>query len=244
MKRKEENLWRNNMSRVLVIPDIHEPCSKPGAIQFCKEIKRKYRCNEVVFIGDIVDSHAVSFHAAHPEMPGPKDEFDLAHNKIQDWKKAFPVAKIVLGNHDRRIIRLAESVKIPSKYLRNFKDVWNTPKWTWEHEYVIDNVLYIHGEGTGASMYPAYNKMKSMGMSCVLGHFHKAAGIKWLVNPLRRMFGMDVGALISDSSMAFAYAKYQTAKSVLGVGVVLEGIPYYEILPCSEGEKYFDGNFN
>jgi len=231
------------MASVLVVPDLHEPCSRPHAIEFCKDVKKKYRCNTVVFIGDVIDCHSVSFHAAHPEMPGPKEEFDLAYDCIQKWRLAFPRAKVCLGNHDRRIVRLAESVKIPAKYIREYSDVWNTPKWTWDHEFVIDDVLYTHGDGAGTSLYPAYNKMKSMGMSCVLGHFHQAGGIKWLVNPLRRMFGMDVGSLVDDKSMAFAYAKNRTLRSVLSCGVVLDGIPQHIIMPCSLGEKYHDSNF-
>ena len=229
--------------RVLVISDIHSPCERPGAIEFCKEIKKKHRCNKVIFIGDIVDHHAVSFHAKHPDMPGARDEFKLAFQCVQKWKKAFPKATVTIGNHDRRIIRLAESVNIPAQYIRDFNETWKTPGWEWVHQCVIDDVLYIHGDGSGGSLYPAFNKMKNMGMSCVLGHHHKSAGIKWLVNPLRRMFGMDVGALTDDDSMAFVYAKYQTAKSVLGCGVVIDGIPYHEIFRCGPGEKYNRSNF-
>ena len=54
---------------------------------------------------------------------------------------------------------------------------------------------------------------------------------------------MDLGAGIDDSAFAFAYAKEQTARSILGVGVVLNGIPYYEVMPCGKGERYHDSKF-
>ena len=231
------------MSRVLVIPDLHEPCSRPGALEFCRDIGRKYKTDKTVFIGDVTDWHSISFHAHHPEMPGPKDEFDLAFKCLQKWHKVFPKAKICLGNHDRRVVRLAEDNHIPAQFLRKYGQVWKTPGWKWVHEVIIDGVLYSHGEGTGTSMYPAYNKMKKMGLSCVLGHFHKAGGIKWMVNPLRRMFGMDVGSLINDKSMAFAYAKYAVERSVLSCAVVIDGVPQHIIMPCGKGEKYHDSNF-
>lgn len=231
------------MSRVLIIPDLHEPSARPGALQFCKDMKKKHRCNKIVFIGDVTDWHSISFHAHHPEMPGPKDEFQFAFECLQKWKRAFPKAKICKGNHDRRIVRLAESVNIPSQFIRDYGEVWKTPGWDWIHEVIIDDILYSHGEGIGTSMYPAYNKMKKMGMSCVLGHFHVAGGIKWLVNPLRRMFGMDVGSLIDDKSMAFAYGKYTTIRSVLSLGIVIDGVPQHIIMPCSKDEKYHDSNF-
>jgi len=233
------------MSRLLTIGCIHEPCSRPGAIEFCREIKRRYRCNEVVFLGDINDFHAISFHAKHPDMPGPKDEFKLAYDRIQLWKRAFPNAKVVLGNHDRRVIRLAETVNIPSVFIRNYSDTWNTPNWEWGNEFIIDNVLYIHGDGAGGGINPAWNKAKAEGMSVVMAHHHKCAGVKYHANPLRRTFGMDVGALINDKSLAFAYAKRQTARSILGVGVVLEGEEAYWIpMPICVGQKYYDGNFS
>lgn len=42
---------------VLVIGDLHAPFIKEGYLEFCKEIYIKHNCNEVVFMGGIVDSH-------------------------------------------------------------------------------------------------------------------------------------------------------------------------------------------
>lgn len=231
------------MSRVLVISDLHEPCSRVGALEFCKDIRQKYKTTKTIFIGDITDWHSISFHAHHPEMPGPKDEFELAYKCIQKWVKAFPKAAVILGNHDRRVIRLAESVNIPKRFLRDYKDIWNTPNWKWIDDIVYDNTYYVHGDATGGSMYPAFNLVKKFGMSCVLGHYHSAGGIKWLVNPLRRMFGMDVGSLIDDKQMAFAYNTRTPLRSVLSVGVVIDGTPQHIVMPIGKGEKYHDSRF-
>jgi UDP-2,3-diacylglucosamine pyrophosphatase LpxH len=231
------------MSRILVVPDLHEPCSRKGALQFCQDVRRKWKTDKVIFIGDITDWHSISFHAHHPEMPGPKDEYELAYKQIQKWYKTFPNAKIVLGNHDRRIIRLAESVNIPAKFLRDYKEIWNTPTWEWADDFIMDDVYYTHGDGTGGSLYPAYNLVRKIGMNCVCGHYHSAGGVKWLVNPLRRIFGMDTGCLIDDKQMAFAYGMRQKVRSVLSVGVVLDGIPYHIMMPCGRGEKYHDSRF-
>jgi len=231
------------MSKVLVIPDLHEPCSRKGALQFCKDTARKYKTNKTVFIGDVTDWHSISFHAHHPEMPGPKDEFELAFSCIKKWKKAFPEAIVTLGNHDRRVIRLAESVNIPAKFIRDYKDIWETPKWKWVDDAVIDDVYYVHGDGSGGSLYPAYNLVRKFGMSCVVGHYHSAGGIKWLVNPQRRMFGLDVGSLIDDKQMAFAYNTKAPVRSVLSVGVVIDGTPHHIVMPVGKGEKYHDSRF-
>lgn len=231
------------MSRILIIPDLHEPCSRKGALAFCRNLRRKYKTTKTIFIGDVTDWHSISFHIHHPEMPGPKDEYELAFEKIQKWYKAFPKADIVLGNHDRRVIRLAESVNIPARFIRNYKDIWKTPDWAWADEFIYDEIYFTHGDGSGSGLYPAFNLVRQMGMSVCIGHHHSAGGIKWLVNPLRRMFGLDTGALIDDKAMAFAYGMRTKKRSVLGAAVILDGTPIHIPLPCSKGEKYWDGNF-
>jgi len=231
------------MSKILVIPDLHEPCSRVGALEFCKDLRDKYKTDRTLFIGDLCDFHSISFHTHHPEMPGPKDEYDMAKVCIQKWYKAFPKAGVVLGNHDRRVLRLAESVNIPKQFLRDYKDIWGTPDWNWQDEFILEDVYYAHGDGAGSGLYPAYNMVRKMGMSCVLGHHHSCGGVKWLVNPLRRMFGLDTGSLIDDKSLAFAYGFKQTLRSVLSAAVVIDGIPHHIVLPCGAGEKYHDSKF-
>lgn len=230
------------MSRVLVVPDIHEPVAHPAALAFCQDLYEEWNCNKVVFIGDVVDHHAISFHANHPECPGPMDEYELAYNKIQKWYKAFPKAHVCCGNHDMRVLRLAESVNIPSKYIRDHNEVWDTKKWEWVDSVTIDDNYLFHGTGC-SGMHPAFNTMRLLSMSVTMGHTHSNGGIKWLVNERTRMFGMDVGCLIDDEAMNFAYGKVFKKKSVLSTGVIIDGIPYYEMMPCARGEKYHRSRF-
>ena len=109
------------MARVLVIGDLHEPVSHPAYMRFCQDMKRKWKCDTVVFIGDVVDWHAISFHASHPECPGPADEYELAKARIAQWYKKFPEAMVCIGNHDERPGRLVESVNVPAKFIPYFK---------------------------------------------------------------------------------------------------------------------------
>lgn len=228
------------MSRILVIGDLHEPSTRKGYLRFCKDLAKKHKTNKTIFIGDVTDWHSISFHVKHPEMPSPKKEYELAHNCIQKWVKAFSKAIVILGNHDRRVIRLAETVNIPAKFLRDYKDIWDTPSWEWVDNIVIDDIYYAHGDGAGSGLYPAFTLVRKFGMSVVLGHHHSAAGIKWLVNPLRRMFGMDVGSGVDDRQLAFAYGKQAPLRSVISAGVIINGEPQLFVMPISKGEKYHD----
>lgn len=230
------------MSRELVLGDLHEPCCRPGYLEFCQDLYYQWDCDGVIFIGDVVDWHSISFHVRHPECPGPKDEYELTRQKIDKWKKAFPKAKVCVGNHDERPIRLAETVNIPAKFVRDYKDLWKTPNWDWQFEHIVDDVYYFHGVGTGG-IHPAHTSMRKMLMSVVQGHIHTAGGVKWAANPYRRIFGMDTGCGIDDTAMAFAYGKHMKQRSILSAGVVLDGIPYHEIMPIGRGEKYHRSKF-
>ncbi len=231
------------MSRVLAIGDVHEPVSRAGYLKFCKDTYKKWNCNTVVFIGDVVDWSAISFHANNPEAPGPFNEYQLALAKIQKWYRAFPKATVCIGNHDARPKRVAESVNIPERFIRDYADLWKTPNWKWLHHTIIDDVYYCHGHKKGGGKTPAWNHASKLGMSVVMGHWHSRGGINWSANPLRRWFGMDVGCGINDEAYAFVYAAEQAARSILGCGVVLDGTPYHEIMPVGKGEKYHDSKF-
>ena len=230
------------MSKILVIGDVHEPVSHPGYLAFCKDLYEAWDCDRVVFIGDIVDWHGISFHAAHPDCPGPNDEYELSLEKVQKWAKAFPKADVCIGNHDERIVRLAATVGIPARFIRNYQDTWQTPGWNWRYEHNIEDVHYFHGTGNGGK-YPAANCVTKMLMSCVMGHIHTAAGVKWFANPTKRIFGMDTGCGIDDRAMQFAYGKHMKQRSVLGAGVVIDGMPYHEIMPIGTKEKYHRSKF-
>lgn len=231
------------MARVLVIGDIHEPVSHPGYLAFCRDLRDQYQCDQVMFIGDVCDWHAISFHARHPDAPGPKDEYELALEKVAKWNAVFPQAKVCIGNHDARVIRLAESVNIPACFIRTYAETWQTPTWDWQNDFTCDGVYYFHGCGTGG-VHPAFNSMLKQMMSVVQGHIHSAAGIKWRANPQARFFGMDSGCGIDDRAYAFAYGRDQKIRSILSAGVVLDGVPQHFVMPCGPGEKYNRSNFD
>ena len=230
------------MAKVLCVGDIHAPVSHPGYLKFCQDLRDTYKCDTVVLIGDVVDFHAISFHAHHPDAPGPKDEYELAASCVAQWAKRFPIARVCIGNHDARLIRLAESVNIPSKFLRDYKDIWNTPRWEWEDEHILDDVLYFHGTGCGG-LHPAYNAMAKRLMSVAMGHIHSAAGVKWRANPQRRIFGLDTGCGVDDKAFAMAYGAHSQIRSILSAAVIDDGIPHHFVMAMGPGEKYHRAKF-
>ena len=53
--------------RILVIGDLHAPFTHQQYLQHCIDTFRRYNCNQVVFIGDIIDNHYASYHESDPE---------------------------------------------------------------------------------------------------------------------------------------------------------------------------------
>ena len=117
----------NNQKRVLVIGDLHEPFCLEGYFDFCKDIYTKYKCTDVVFIGDIVDNHFSSYHETIPDSIGGGDELEFAISKLKKWHTYFPNATVIIGNHDRLIMRKAQTGGISSKWIRDYKDVLEDP---------------------------------------------------------------------------------------------------------------------
>lgn len=230
------------MARVLCIGDLHIPWERKGYFQFCCDLYKQWDCDTVVFIGDVVDSHAVSFHKKHPDLPGALQEYKQAKKQVQRWYKQFPRAVVTVGNHDERVIRIARDNGIPEIYLKSYEDNWGTSNWEWKRDYIIDDVYYYHGTGQGGE-YPAANAVRKMLMSVVMGHNHTASGAKYYTNPTRRVFACDTGAGCDDKALAFAYAINNKRRSVLSAAVIIDGVPYVEPLLCGRGEPYHDSRF-
>ena len=117
-KKAFENL-NTKEKRILVVGDIHAPFNHPDYLDFCKDVYAKWNLNQVIFIGDIIDNHFASFHTTDPDGLGGSDELDLAINEVQKWYKVFPKADVMIGNHDRMVMRKGFESQIPKRWIRS-----------------------------------------------------------------------------------------------------------------------------
>ena len=202
---------------VLVIGDLHEPFCLDGYLEHCIETYNKYKCNEVVFIGDIIDNHASSYHETDPDGHSAGQELKMAIQRIKQWYSAFPKATVIIGNHDRLIMRKAYSSGLSKLWIKDYAEVLGTPGWTFTDSIEIDNVLYIHGEGGTARA-----RVRRDLQSIVQGHLHSQAYIDWCVGAKFKLFGMQVGCGIDHKSYAMAYGK-EGPKPAIACGVILQG---------------------
>ena len=93
-----KNFRKKTERNVLVIGDLHEPFCLDEYLDFCVDTYRKYACNQVIFIGDIIDNHYSSYHETDPDGLSGGDELNLAIERIARWKHAFPEAIVIIGN--------------------------------------------------------------------------------------------------------------------------------------------------
>ena len=207
---------RRKERRILVIGDLHCPFEKEGYFEFCLETYDRFNCNQVVFIGDLVDSHATSRHETDPDGMSAKTELERAIEDLQKWREAFGVATVIVGNHDRVVMRRAFSSSIPSMWIKSFNEELGT-SWDWTERAEFDGVQYVHGEG-GTARTKAKNDMQST----VQGHIHTQAYVEHFCGNRNRIWAMQVGCGLDRDTYAAAYAKHYK-KQAIGCGVVIGG---------------------
>lgn len=213
---------------VLIIGDTHFPFVKKGYLDFCLDIKRRVKCEQVVHIGDLCDNHAISYHEHDPNGRSPIDEMTEADKHLKEWFKAFPSLFLCKANHDL-VDRKARTEGLPDRLFKPFRDIWKLPRgWKNEFAFEIDNVRYQHGTGysdDNAHLKAAYNNRQSS----VIGHTHANAGVGYIANEKDCIFGMNVGCGIDKDTYAMNYGRDFKKKPIISCGVVTDHGQYCQI---------------
>jgi hypothetical protein len=212
-------------NNVLIISDLHLPFEKEGYLDFCKDVRIRYRCGTVIQIGDLVDYCFSSRYEVDPDGFSAGHELRKAKERIAAWHGEFPHTTVILGNHDVRPHKRVFSGKVTKEWLRDFKDIYSTPSWDYVDEYVFNDVLYIHGSGTGKGFLSAYYKMLERRRSVVQGHIHTQSSIIWSAADSGDLFAMQVGCGIDRTAYAMNYARDNIKLPILNCGVVIDNIP-------------------
>lgn len=215
---------------ILIISDLHAPYNHPDAIDFLRAIKKKYKPDRVISVGDEVDKHALSFHDSDPDLMSAGDELVAAREVLEPLYKLFPEMDLVDSNHGSMVYRKALASGIPQAYIKEYGDVLEAPYgWVWHHDLTIEmsdgEKAYIcHGKTTNV-----LKLSQSMGMSAIQGHYHESFNIQYWGNPNGLYWGFQVGCLIDDHSLAFKYNKVNMKRPLIGCGIIINGHP--KLLP-------------
>jgi UDP-2,3-diacylglucosamine pyrophosphatase LpxH len=207
----------------LFIGDLHFPFVHPKYLSFCLKVQDKYECDNVVFGGDLIDAYSWSRYPKDADSFSPSQEFELAYEELQLWQQKFPVAKVVLGNHDTRPIKAANQVMLLPQFFKKFEDIWGIKKWKCFDELNLTVngkfVKVIHGDGlTGQNACNlALNKYNC---NIIFAHLHSVAGIEYRQTAHNLIFAMSIGCGVDKTSVAMRYAQLNKNAQILSCAVL------------------------
>lgn len=227
---------RKNNKVILIISDLHCPYQHKDTVAFLKAIKNKYKPTRVILSGDEADFHGISFHDHDPDLDSPSKELDAAIQALKPIYKLFPVAEVLESNHGSLVLRKALANGLSSRYFKSPREILEAPKgWTWHFEITTTlptgfDCYFHHSKGANVK-----KTSQAMGMSMVIGHHHESFDIQYWGNPNALLFGMTVGCLVDNKSLAMAYNKNNLKRPVIGCAVIVEGIP--QLIPMVMDRK-------
>ena len=213
--------------RILVISDTHFPYHHQDTFVFLTKLKKIYKPDTVVHIGDEMDWHSVNVsHVINPDLPSPADELLIGRSLCGQLEKIFPKMVLLESNHGSMILRRAMAKGMSKFFIKDYNEILDVNRdWKWKEKHTIETdkgrVLFAHQFSADIS-----KAVQQSAMSCVQGHFHTLSSLRYIANDFHLNFGMSVGCLVDKKSLAMAYMKVNLAKPVLSCGVITEGIPY------------------
>ena len=211
--------------RILVISDLHIPYHRKDSFAFLKEIKKQFKPDTIINIGDEIDCHALSFHDTNPDLPSAGHEFSLSKEYIKELENIFPQMTLLDSNHSSLIYRKGIKHGIPRGFLKDYNEFLNVKKWNWVNDLTItlpdkQRCFFTHGISADVARVS-----QIQGMSTVQGHFHSKFKIEYWANSDALRFGMQVGCMIEQTNMAFHYAKNFKTKFIMGCGMIIDSQP-------------------
>lgn len=213
-------------SRILAISDLHVPYHHPDTFRFLAALKQKYRPTRIVFLGDEVDHHGMSFHDSDPDLWSAGHEIENAIEYMRELYAMFPRADLIDSNHGSMAYRKALHHGIPRRYIRTYREVLQAPAtWNWHLDLQLTTpdkrrIFFHHGLSKDVMRVVARK-----GMCVVQGHYHTEFRIGYVASTPLTLWGMAVGCSIDDTCLAFAYNKTNLETPILGHGLILEGAP-------------------
>lgn len=222
---KEDN------SSILIISDMHIPYQHNDTLDFLSDLKVKYKPTRIICMGDELDKHSLSFHDSDPDLRSAGDELEASKLVISKLKKIFPKMDLLESNHGSLLYRKAKHHGIPRQYLKTYNEVLGVDEnWKWHFDLIVNlpngqPCYFHHGKSSDV-----LRLSQTMGMNAVQGHFHEKMSVQYWANPLGLYFGLQVGCLIDDESLAFSYNNVNLKRPLIGTAVIVDSVPILEAM--------------
>ena len=93
--------------RILIISDLHIPYHHRDSFAFLKEIKKEFKPDFIINIGDMLDFHAINMHQHDPDLYSPGHELKVSKKYVKELESIFPNVIEVDSNHSSLVYRRA-----------------------------------------------------------------------------------------------------------------------------------------
>ena len=90
-----------------------------------EQIKKQFKPDTIINIGDELDMHALSFHDTNPDLHSAGHELSLAKEYIKELENIFPEMTLLDSNHSSLIYRRGIKHGIPKGFLREYNDFFH-----------------------------------------------------------------------------------------------------------------------
>ena len=224
---------------VLVISDLHIPYHHPDAFAFLSALKKKYKPDLVVNIGDEIDQHSISFHNHHHDLKSQGNQLRAARVHVKELEKIFPKMTLVHSNHSSLVYRKAVATGLSLEYLKSYNEFLQVgPGWQW-----VDNLTVTLSDGqkcffTHGMAADVMKVAQQYGMNAVQGHYHSKFSIGYYSNPDKLVWGLQTGCLINQKELAFEYARNFKSRFVVGCACIVSGQPKLMPMVLKDGGRW------
>lgn len=212
--------------RILFLSDLHIPHHTPYLIPYLKLVKKTFKPDKIISLGDEVELNSVSFHEKNPDLPGPGDELKMIHQTIKLLYDIFPEVDVVESNHGSLYYRRAAASMLPKHVIKSYQEILNAPRgWKWHNDMTVyasdGNPIYVcHGQSSDV-----LRNSKNKSMNYIQGHHHSKFEIRYWANSLNLYWGVTSGCMIDYKSLAFEYGRLMLDKPIIGCTIVINGHP-------------------
>jgi len=223
-------------NRIMVFGDLHAPYHDDNALSFLKSVKKQFKPDRVVCVGDLVDFYSASRFPKDPSHPDSLvNEIKKISSVVQKLAKIFPAMDITMGNHDDRLSIRANGAGIPRELMSTFGTIIDAPEgWVFHNssedltlniQATKENITFAHHRGVNTLLLA-----QRLGRSYVAGHSHTKGQVVGFNNGERTIFGVNNPCLISNTGSPFAYAKISNINPIKGCTLIEAGVPRLVLL--------------
>lgn len=224
---------------ILVISDLQCPYHHVDSFEFLKEIKKQFKPDRVINIGDEADFNGLNMHQLDPDMKSAGHELIEIRHYMGKLEKIFPQMDLIESNHGLLPSRRAMMAGIPKAMLKGYNEIYDVGNgWKWHH--YLDVKLpgglpcrFVHNYESNV-----LNVSKNLGMCIVQGHHHSKFELIYWSNGVKQLWGATIGCLIDDSNSAFNYNKRSSKRPILGCMVIKGGIPILLPMRLNKADRW------